>query len=299
MGKSSKAKMQVAEYSMSLHLGICAEADAVLEIIVGEESVWGGTQSQEGSISIYRPAQFGGVKKEGGVVGTAYFLPGGRLQTIPTALAQRFGLTRDTCPGFRGLASIFFVGDSSVGDSWTPIPGTTTGGGGGGGGGTGGGGGEDTWTPPGGSTNCPEVNVPILLANETHTGPGETILAGDLRPGMFVWTQHEYTLEWDADEVTVARTVAGQPSWWVRLTDGRANRYSHGHRFRVEGKGFVRNHDLLPGDRIVGQFGGEVESIADGGLCDVVEITTLWLHTYVTDGLLSHNFKNKDYGVIT
>lgn len=145
--------MQVVEYSMSVHFGICAEADEILGIYVGEKPAWEGLLAQEGSIPISRASLFGGIKKEGGVKGYAYFLPGGPLQTLPTDLAARFGLTRDTCPGFRGLASIFFVG-GSVQEGWTPIPG-----------GSGapppdpndpsspGGGGSNTWNPPGGGDN--------------------------------------------------------------------------------------------------------------------------------------------------
>lgn len=142
MGKSSKSKMQVTEYSMSIHFGACAEADELLGIYVGEEVAWEGRMKQEGSIMVNKPNLFGGIKKEGGVKGYAYFLPGGPLQLLPDALARRFGLTRETCPGFRGLASIFFVG-SAVTSGWTPVPG---GGGGGGGGGTP----SEPWQPPGG-----------------------------------------------------------------------------------------------------------------------------------------------------
>lgn len=141
MGKSADAEMQVTEYSMSIHWGICAEADEILEIIVGEKIAWSGSLTKEGSIVISKPTLFGGVKKEGGLSGYAYFLPGGPLQTVPDSLAARMGLTRETCPGFRGLASIFFVGTTGESE-WIPVPG---GGGGGGGGGT-----PAPWTPPGG-----------------------------------------------------------------------------------------------------------------------------------------------------
>lgn len=148
MGKSSKAKMQVTEYSMSIHFGICSDVDEVLGIYIGEKTAWEGRVKQELSIPISNAGLFGGIKKEGGVKGYAYFLPGGPLQTLPNDLAARFGLTRETCPGFRGLASIFFVGGAVSTGGWTPIPG------GGGGGGSSpsdpGGGGSGGWTPPGG-----------------------------------------------------------------------------------------------------------------------------------------------------
>lgn len=139
MGKSSKAEMQVTEYMMSIHFGICAEADEILGIYIGEKTAWQGSRKTEGAIHVNNPNLFGGIKKEGGAKGFAYFLPGHAQQSVPDSLARRFGLTRATCPGFRGLASLFFVGGAVV-DGWTPVPGT-----GGGGGDPGGG-----WTPPGG-----------------------------------------------------------------------------------------------------------------------------------------------------
>lgn len=145
MGKSSGAKQRVTEYTMSMHIGLCAEVDAVLEIQVGEKTAWVGEVSTEGAIDIDQPALFGGIKKEGGVRGFAYLSPGGPLQTTPTSLAARLGLTKDNCPGFRGLAALWFIGSGVADTGWLPVPGGTSGGGGGSGGGSG-----DGWTPPGG-----------------------------------------------------------------------------------------------------------------------------------------------------
>lgn len=111
MGKSSSAKMQVAEYRMSIHFGICAgPVDAIEAIYVGEKVAWQGSVSDLAEIPIDKPELFGGVKKEGGLKGVLHFLPGAALQVIPAVLAQRFGKTPDTCPGFRGLTSIMFIG---------------------------------------------------------------------------------------------------------------------------------------------------------------------------------------------
>lgn len=138
MGKSSSQKMRVTEYFMSIHFGLAVEVDALLEIQIDEKTAWSGTMTQEGNILINKPDLHGGIKKEGGAVGIAYFLPGGAQQMLPEALANRLGLSRATAPAFRGRATIFFVGEAVSG--WTPIPG-------GGGGGT-----DDTWGPPGGGS---------------------------------------------------------------------------------------------------------------------------------------------------
>lgn len=136
MGKSASQKMRVTEYFMSIHFGLATEIDALLEIQVDEKTVWSGTMTQEGNILINKPDLHGGIKKEGGAVGVAYFLPGGAQQMLPEALANRLGLSRAASPAFRHRATIFFVGEAVSG--WTPIPG--------------GGGGGGTWTPPGGGS---------------------------------------------------------------------------------------------------------------------------------------------------
>lgn len=141
MGKTADSKMVVTEYSMSIHFGVCTEADEVLEIIIGEKLAWSGSVTREGNIPINKPTLFGGIKKEGGAVGNVWVLFGGPLQTVPDFIAARFGLTRATAPGFRGLMSLFFFGalDTVTDPTWTPILG---------------GGGSSTpveeWTPPGG-----------------------------------------------------------------------------------------------------------------------------------------------------
>lgn len=157
MGKGS-AKTEVTEYYMSIHMGICgAGADSINEIIIGEKLAWAGDVSAESQIVVNAPELFGGVKKEGGAGGIAYYLPGGPDQVMPEVLARRLGLTSATCPGFRGFPSIFFVGQDNFGA--VAIPGDTGGGsagdggvvtGGGGGGGVSGGGGgycvvADSW----------------------------------------------------------------------------------------------------------------------------------------------------------
>jgi hypothetical protein len=117
MGKS-KPKMEVVQYYLSEHFGICAHADALLRIRIKEKDAWAGEQLVEGAISIDKPELFGGIKKEGGAQGTAYYLPGNSDQVLPDALAVKLGRANGAdCPGFRGLASLFFYG--SPGFYWT------------------------------------------------------------------------------------------------------------------------------------------------------------------------------------
>lgn len=111
MGKGGgSAKQEINEYRMSLHYGIAAELDAITGIVIGEKQAWSGDVSTESAISVSAPELFGGQKKEGGVGGIAYFLPGGPDQVLPQGLAERRGLTSSTHPAYRGLASIYMVG---------------------------------------------------------------------------------------------------------------------------------------------------------------------------------------------
>jgi len=120
MGKS-KPKMEVTEYYMSEHLGICnGPIDALLGITVREKSAWTGFLSDPGDIAISKPDFFGGVKKEGGLGGVVTYLPGRSDQVLPDNLAVKLGRTSgEDCPGFRGLASLFFTG---TGASTSPSP---------------------------------------------------------------------------------------------------------------------------------------------------------------------------------
>lgn len=67
----------------------------------------------ETALPINRMDLFGGDKKEGGVKGTAYYLPGGPEQVLPENLAAKLGVTSATAPGNRGVASVFFYGKST------------------------------------------------------------------------------------------------------------------------------------------------------------------------------------------
>lgn len=113
MGKGGGAKQQVTEYYMSMHFGVCHAADAITKIEIGDKVAWSGRHEGAGYIDINQPELFGGVKKEGGVVGRVYVLPGGPTQVLQNELAGRMGLVANDCPAYRGLYTLFFVGSAS------------------------------------------------------------------------------------------------------------------------------------------------------------------------------------------
>lgn len=138
-----------------------------------------------------------------------------------------------------------------------------------GGGGVGGGGGD------GGGGYCPEVSTLILLANSTADGPGEQREAGALRVGDLVWTQHEHTLGWGAWPVTAVEIV--EAPVFVADIGVSAMRATAAHLVWLGG-GWVRIDALGTPD----------------GHADVARITVADAHTYVANGVLSHNIKDRE-----
>ncbi len=120
MGSKSGDKIEVFDYQMSMHVGICAAGDGLelLSLKYGEKEIWRGREADPATLAVDKPDLFGGRKKEGGVGGHVWWLPGKSDQTIPNALATRMGKTTATCPGFRGLASVFFTAAANVGGFW-------------------------------------------------------------------------------------------------------------------------------------------------------------------------------------
>lgn len=282
MGKSAKGEQPVTEYLMSMHVGLGVPVDAILAISVGEKIAWQGNVTAEGQFRINNRNLFGGIKKEGGVAGNVYFLPGGPDQVMPEALAKRLRLTSATCPGFRGISSLFFIGDPASGSTWFPFPGTTDG--------TGSGGGTETgWTPHGGGSNCVAPWTAILLANATQDGPGATVRADELRVGDLVWTQHERTLAWMAAAVEAVSRAPDERRWTVTFGDGREIAATPNHRLFAGG--WKRLQDLKPGDVVKGVSDSAVLQVAPLDCGDVMKISVGEARTYVSAGLLSHNVK--------
>lgn len=110
MGSSKKPKQPVTDYYLSIHVGVALELDSITGLLVNDKFAWQGEAVENQVVVIDQPDMFGGVKKEGGVSGLMHVLLGKPDQVIPEDLAARLGRTSATCPGFRGLSSVFFTG---------------------------------------------------------------------------------------------------------------------------------------------------------------------------------------------
>ena len=106
--------------------------------------------------------------------------------------------------------------------------------------------------------SCPAPWMNILLSD------GTLVPAGELKAGMMVRTKHEDTMEMGSYEVT---------------------HVSKSHKFYVEGS-WKEAESLLVGD-LVGE--SAISSIENIGAGEVVKITVDVAHTYICEGLLSHN----------
>jgi hypothetical protein len=125
-------------------------------------------------------------------------------------------------------------------------------------------------TPPGG--RCPTTDTPILMADMTEKPAGK-IVVGDR-----VWTRHEETLLWGFYPVEAVE-IADSDDVWKATVDGKVLRATGDHRVYVGEWVMIRD---LPGASRV------------AGTLQIVKITVTGAHTYVSNGILSHNIKSNE-----
>ncbi|MDY6922747.1 MAG: Hint domain-containing protein [Pseudomonadota bacterium] len=156
-----------------------------------------------------------------------------------------------------------------------------------------------TYSPPpapppwggGGIGNCADEDAMILMADPARMGPGEEKRFGDVRRGDHVWTQHELTGQWGAFEVEAISLAKDEPCCLLTVDDGRTLPVTPDHRVSVEGRGYVHAKDLLFGAVILGPQPSRLIDRTYAGRRTVVRATIREAHTYVANGMLSHNIK--------
>jgi hypothetical protein len=125
---------------------------------------------------------------------------------------------------------------------------------------------------------CPSPEMLILLSS------GEQRKAGDLQVGDEVKTQHETTMEWGNFKVTHAEIIPNAKRLNIKL-DGKDFICSVDHKFYKD-NAWVDAKDIKVGDVLSGKT---VTEIAEHSTGDVVQITVDEAHTYICEGVLSHN----------
>lgn len=109
MGGGKKAKVEIAQYRMSLHLGWCHAVDSILNIWIKDKAVFNGNLSANGVIGVDRPKLFGGDKEEGGLQGNIHVLHGRSDQVLIPYLKSKFSADASVVPEFRGILSTVFT----------------------------------------------------------------------------------------------------------------------------------------------------------------------------------------------
>lgn len=119
--KNNKKTVHKTDYRMSIHFGVClGPVDYLRRIYVAEKIAVEGFFYDQAPIPIDIYEFFGGVEKEGGIAGNAYYLPGGVTQVLDDTLLAKYGLDAATMPGYRGLTSVYFAENPDAHPSYWP-----------------------------------------------------------------------------------------------------------------------------------------------------------------------------------
>lgn len=117
----------------------------------------------------------------------------------------------------------------------------------------------------------------------------------DAPVGTLLWTKHEETLDWGFHGVLNAIPSSSECGKVV-FEDGRSIECAVNHQFLVVDEGLAsyrwcEARNLLPGDKLEGLAQGIIKSYHEIGVRDVIKLEVDCAHTYITNGVLSHNLK--------
>jgi hypothetical protein len=129
---------------------------------------------------------------------------------------------------------------------------------------------------------CPAPWMMIALRGEI------SLPAGELKPGMFVKTYHEQTMDFGTYQITHVQSV--QDAERIQIEFDHVDFVcSLDHKFYMNGE-WVTASELNVGDKVgLAPNEHEVLSISEYESGEVIRITVNEAHTYVCEGILSHN----------
>jgi hypothetical protein len=136
----------------------------------------------------------------------------------------------------------------------------------------------------GGAGGCVDPNVMVLLAD------GGQVRAGDLRVGDMLHTLHEDTFVYGNFPVEFVEIIQ-QPKVEAGFDDNQKIIVSTTHKFLTADGVWKQMRDLVIGDvvRATGDATKKLTSVKTLGEGPVVKMTVTDAHTYIADGLVSHN----------
>lgn len=134
-----------------------------------------------------------------------------------------------------------------------------------------------------GGGGCPAPEMKILLDDRSE------IFAGDIKPGMLVWTRHEITNEMGAYTVAKVEFMHDQ-RWIVKFADGREFIGTYNHRMLTPA-GWMQIDNMTENQVVLGEPNGVVVSSTPLDFGPVVKIMIDDAHTYICQGLFNHNVK--------
>ncbi len=129
---------------------------------------------------------------------------------------------------------------------------------------------------------CTDPSMLILMAD----GSQET--AGDLVVGDIIKTNHEKDLKLGEYKIEYVDVLNNRPKTKL-IFDGCEIVCSLTHKFYVEND-WKEAKDMVIGDEVSGKKLISIENVEDG---DVIHITVEDAHTYICEGLLSHNKRRR------
>lgn len=135
----------------------------------------------------------------------------------------------------------------------------------------------------GGGGGCVDPLVSILLPN------GITKIAAEVKVNDIILTVHEITKELGEFKV-LSKKIITQPKVIVKFTDGTEIKVSDTHKFLMSDDTWKQIF-MLKGDETVKGLENDktIEEIIKIGEGDVVMFEIEEAHTYISDGLISHN----------
>ena len=133
---------------------------------------------------------------------------------------------------------------------------------------------------------CVDPNTLILLSAD-----GNTKSAGELLIGDMVYTYNEITKEYGYYEVK-NHSIEQQPKVLITFEDNSTITTSESHKFMLVSGDWEQIFNMKGTETIMGINNNKtIKSIEQIGIGDVVSMHIDTAHTYISDGLISHNIK--------